>query len=63
MWPWVVALKSEVLELEVEKILHVRINLHLWQRSRSACELKAGLLKMIEIEMGVACGVDKLARL
>ena len=63
MRPRVVALKLEVFVVEVEEILHVGIDAHLGQRSRGARKLEACLIEVVKIEVGVAGGVDQLARL
>ena len=57
---WVVVFEGEVFVLEVEDALHVWVDSHLWQWAWLTCELQLGLLDMVEIEMGVACGVDKI---
>ena len=63
MGPRVVTLEGDVLEAEVEDALHVGIEHEARQGARRARELQAGLLEVVEIEMRVARGVDKLARL
>ena len=63
MWPWVVVGEFEVFVVEREEVFDVGVNIHLGQRTGSASELQLGLLKVIEIEMGVACGVDKVSTL
>ena len=63
MWPGVIALQLEVLVFEVEDALHVRIDLHRGQLTRLTCQLQTGLIEVVQIEVGVASGVDKLTRL
>ena len=52
MWPWVITFELEVFILEIEKRLHVWIDLHHRQLTRRTCELKACLVETIKIEMG-----------
>ena len=37
--------------------------MHGRQRPRLACQLQPGLLQMVQVQVGVAEGVDELARL
>ena len=60
---WVVTNEFEVLVLEVEDALHVRVYLHCGQRTGLTCQLQAGLLQVVQIQMSIACGMDKLTRL
>ena len=53
--------EGEVFVLEVEDGFHVWVDVHLGERARLTCELQAGLIQMVEVEVGVACGVDKVA--
>lgn len=62
MRPRVVTLELEVFVVEVEEILHVGIDAHLGQRTWGARELEACLIEVVKIEVGVASGVDKVAR-
>ena len=57
----IVALEQEVLKLEVEDVLYIGVNLHDGQWTGLARELETGLLEMVQIEMGVACGVDEIS--
>lgn len=61
MGPRVVAFKLEVLVAEAEDVLDVGVDDHARQRARRAGELQAGLLQMVEVEVGVACGMDEVA--
>ena len=61
VWPGVVALKLEILILEVEDALHIGVQLHLRQRARSARELQPYLLQMIEVDVCIACSVDEFS--
>lgn len=61
MWPGVVSLQLEILILEIKEILNIRIQLHHGQRSGLTGELQAGLIQMVQIEMGVAGGMDECA--
>ena len=63
MWMGIVTDEFEVLVLEVEETLHVRIDLHCGQRTRLTGELEFGLFDMIQVEVGVASGVDEVASL
>ena len=59
---WVVANELEVLIVEVEDALHVRINLHGGQRTWLTGQLKLGLLDVVQIEVGVTSGMDEVTR-
>ena len=43
MWMWVVVEEFKILILEVEDILHFRVEAHLGKRTGFACELQIGL--------------------
>ncbi len=58
-----VGLEGEVLEAESEQVLHRAIEAHAGEGPRRAGELLAGLLEVIEVEVGVAESEDELARL
>ena len=60
---WIIIYELEVLILEVEDILHLRIDLHLRKLARLTCELKLHLLEVICINVSVTCSVDELSRL
>ncbi len=53
----------EVLVLEVEKRLDVGVDFHLGQGTGLTGELETGLLDVVQIEMGVTCGVDEVTGL
>ena len=57
----VVVLQFEVFKAEVEQVLHFGVELHLWQGSRLAGKLEAGLLEVVAVEVSVAEGVDEFA--
>ena len=59
----IVAYKFEIFILEIKEILHVGIDLHRRQWARLTCKLELCLLYMVQIEMRIASGVDKVARL
>ena len=61
--PWVVMLNGEILVGEIKEVFDIRIELHHGQGSRCTRELQLHLLQVVEIQMGVAGGMDKLARL
>jgi hypothetical protein len=63
MWPWIVIGEFEVFVTEGEEVLDVGVDVHLWQWARGAGELQLGLLKVVEIEVGVARGMDEVATL
>ena len=63
MWMWIVANQLEVLVLEVEEALYIRIDLHRRQWTRLTCELQLCLFDVVQIEVGVACGVNEVTRL
>ena len=56
---WIVFCKFEILVLEVEDTLDLRINLHLREFARLAGELKLNLLEVVGIDMGITCRVNK----
>ena len=58
----VIAFEVEILVLEIENGSHLRVELEAWQRAGLTLQLKSGLIEMIEIQMGVAESVNKLAR-
>ena len=53
--------EGEVFVLEVEDGLHVGIDVHVGQWAWLSGELQTGLLQMVEVEVGVACGIDEVA--
>ena len=53
----------EVLVLEVEERLDVGIDLHLGQGTGLTSELETGLFDVVQIEVGVAGGMDEVAGL
>lgn len=61
MWPGVVSLQLEILILEIKEILNIRIQLHHGQRAWLTGELEACLIQMVQVEMGVAGGMDECA--
>ena len=62
-WIWIIINQLEVFVLEVEDILHVRIDLHLRKGARLAGELCRNLLEMIDIDMRIASCMDEFSRL
>lgn len=61
--PWVVMLNGEILVGEIKEVFDIRIEFHHGQGARCTRELQLHLLQVVEIQMGVAGGMDKLARL
>ena len=59
----IVADEFEVLVLEIKETLHVGIEFHLRQGTWLTGQLKLCLFDMVQIEMGVACGMDKITSL
>ncbi len=57
----IVTYQLEVLELEVEQVLHIGVDNHLGQWARLTGKLELGLLNVVEIQVGIASGVDKVA--
>ncbi len=55
----VVAFEGKVLEAECEYIRQRLVDLHFRQSPRRPCKLEPGLIDMVEIQMGVAKGVDE----
>ena len=58
--PRVVVLQPEVLVTELEYVLHLGIEHHSRQGTRSACQLQPDLLQMVEVDVGVARSVYEL---
>lgn len=56
----IVSLKGEVVKREVEDVVHSGVQVHPWKVSGSAFNLQAGLVQMVEVEMGIAKCVDEL---
>ena len=54
--------KFEILVLEVEDTLYLRIYLHLRQGTRLAGKLKLHLLEMVGVDVGITCSVYKFTR-
>ena len=63
MWMWVVTNEFEVLIMEVEDALDVRINLHCGQGARLTSQLELGLLDVVQVEVRVTSSMDEVARL
>ena len=63
MRPRVVVLQLEIIVVEVEDALDIGIYHHDRQLARLTRQLQTSLVKMVEIEMGVAGGVDEVAGL
>ena len=57
---WVVTNEFEVLVVEVEDALDVRINLHRGQGTRLTRELQLGLFDVVQVKVRIACRVDKV---
>ena len=57
--PGIVALEGEIFVTEIEEALHLRIQYHTGQGARLAGELLRHLLEVVEVDMGVARGVDE----
>ena len=60
---WIVADELEVLVLEVEETLYIGVDLHRRQWTRFTGELEFCLFDVVQIEMGVTCGMDEIASL
>ena len=63
MWVGIVTNEFEVLVLEIEEALDVGVEFHLGQGTRLTGQLELRLLDVVQIEMGVACGVDEVTGL
>ena len=61
--PWVVAFEGEVFVLEIEDGLHIGVDAHCRERAGLTGELLADLIEMVQVDVGVACGVDEVAGL
>ena len=57
----VIVAQLKVFVVEVEDALHGRIDVHLRQGARLARELQLHLLQVVEVDVGIAQGVDKVA--
>src|SRR6266478_6089043 len=55
----VIAFEGKILEAECEYIGHGPVDLHLRQPARHPGKLEPGLFEMVEIQMGVAKGVNE----
>ena len=60
---WVIVYELEILELEAEDILDLRIDLHLRERTRLTRQLQLHLFYMVAVDVRVAKSVYKLTRL
>ena len=56
----IISLKLEVLILEVEYALYIGVDYHLGQRTRLTGELQTCLVKVVQIEVGITCGMDEI---
>lgn len=59
----VIVFEGEVFVLELEDVLHFRIDAHSRQFARLASELQMHLVEMIEVDVRVASRVNEIARL
>ena len=62
-WIRVVVNELEVFIPEGEDILYFRIDLHLRQLARLTAELSRNLFEVVDIDVGVSCGMDEFTRL
>ena len=60
MWMRIVANEFEVLVLEIKETLHIGIEFHLRQGTWLTGKLKLGLFDVVQVEVGVTCGVDEV---
>ena len=58
---WVIIHQFKIFVLEVENILHVRINLHFRKWTRLTGELQIHLFQMVEIQVRIADGMHEVA--
>ena len=63
MWMRIIANEFEVLVLEIEKTLHIGIDFHLRQGTWLTGKLKLGLFDVVQVEVGIASGVDEVTSL
>ena len=61
--PGVVAFEGEVLVLEIVQVLHVWVDAHCREWAGLTGELLADLIEMVQVDVGVAGGVDEVAGL
>ena len=59
--PRIVTNELEVLVVEVEDALDVRINLHRGQGARVTRELQLGLFDVVQVKVRIACRVNEIA--
>ena len=62
-WIRIIIYEFEILVLEIEDALHIRIYLHLRELARLAGELQGHLLEVICINMGITGSVNEFSRL
>ena len=55
--------KLKIFKLKIKNALHIRVDVHLRQMTRLACELQIHLLQMVGIDMRIAKGMHKSAGL
>ena len=61
MWMRIIIYQLEVIILEIEDTLHVRIDFHLRQGTRFARQLQFHLLQVVQVDVRVAQRVDEVA--
>ena len=58
--PRVVAFEGKVLVFEIEDGLHIGVDAHCGKRAGLTGELLADLIEMVQVDVGVAGGVDEI---
>ena len=61
--PGVVAFEGEVLVLEIVEGLDIGVDEHCRERAGLTGELLTDLIEMVQVDVGVACGVDEITGL
>ena len=56
----IIAHQFEIFVFEIQYVLHLRVYLHLWQRAWVTGQLQLHLVQMVQVDMCIAQGVDKI---
>lgn len=62
MRPGVIIFQLEIFVVEAENIFHVRIDFHGRQGTRGTGELQVYLFQVVQLNMGITEGMNKVAR-
>ena len=61
MRPWMIVGEFKIFIFKVENVFHLRIDVHLRQRTWLTAQLQLSLFQVVEVEMCVTRGMDELA--